>query len=73
MSLDGAFCRFGVAHQLLEMRLDVISGAAGGLVRSSFVLEDAEGHTGSLARIQPIIATKPGVSRTGCITPVLTW
>src|SRR3954464_4560700 len=58
MSLDDAFCRFGVAHQLLEMRLDVISGAAGGPVRPSFFLEDAEGHTGSLARVQPIVRDK---------------
>src|SRR3954468_24956859 len=60
MSLDDAFCRFGVAHQPLEMRLDVISGAAGGLVRSSFVLEDAEGHTGSPPRAQPIVRDKAG-------------
>src|SRR3954464_10196676 len=60
MSLDDAFCRFGVGHQLLEMRLDVISGATGGLVRSSFVLEDAEGHSGSLARVKPIVRDKAG-------------
>src|SRR5690349_2994269 len=40
------------------MPLDVISGAAGGLVRSSFVFENTEGHTGSIARVQPIVRDK---------------
>lgn len=59
VGLDGAFDNFWfLLQEFGEMLLDVVRSQVHGLIRAGLILEDPDGSTLSISRVEPIVTLK---------------